>query len=131
MMKKIMKIKNMSGSAHLNQKTKKNRTLSTDECIAFLMDCADLRDQEGILTLERIASGALRDDTYFREGLRLAMDGYSPSTIKSLMDNMKKTLLTEIDRRCEVIREGIIALAEGETQSRLARRCRTLCFKPL
>jgi len=83
-----------------------------NQFIGFASALCEKSRREGLLSLEENLDDI--DDTFFKRGLRLAIDGTSPVFIEKILTNLIEQEKDEYERTLKIIKkEAIISLQSG------------------
>ena len=72
----------------------------------------------GLLSLEGIQEGI--SDPVLGKGLRYIIDGMDPFEVQKLLENNKKSYLYAVDRRLNMLIEGVLAIQRNDDPSMIA-----------
>jgi hypothetical protein len=96
---------------------------ATEAC-ELLKEFAEVARRYGILSLESTGLVGAVDEWYARMGLKLVVDGSDPGLVEEILDAKKKALITEYERKLDVIRMALVGIQKGQHPGFIEIRCK-------
>lgn len=127
------------GKEHQARKRRLKRLLGTkplaqmtnEELTGLFVDLAKVSSEEGVLALESFLDAVPedradtdRDVLLFVSGLRRGIGGQGGAPLSLLLEKRARLLIQEHETRCQIITEGVAALADRATPDWMAARLR-------
>ena len=80
----------------------------------MVVQLSEIARAEGLLALEEVVDDMAHVDDRLRYGLQLAVDGTDPDIIEEMLTTQARTLVQNLETRCQMIVAGVRAIQNDE-----------------
>ena len=80
----------------------------------MVVQLSEIARAEGLLALEEVVDDKAQVDDLLRYGLQLAVDGTDPDIIEEMLTTQARTLVQNLETRCQMIVAGVRAIQNDE-----------------
>ena len=88
--------------------------LDLDGVRRVVVQLSEIARAEGLLALEEVVDDKAQVDDLLRYGLQLAVDGTDPDIIEEMLTTQARTLVQNLETRCQMIVAGVRAIQNDE-----------------